>query len=102
MKKNKIILLTVLIMLVLYCGAVVFVTKPDTFAFSGILGDYNTISGTNKAQLMEEVGDMIDGKIDAAVNDRIVPYVDSSVDTPRFQRRSRLWKPSSHLRRMPS
>lgn len=81
MKKNKIILLTVLIMLVLYCGAVVFVTKPDTFAFSGILGDYNTISGTNKAQLMEEVGDMIDGKIDAAVNDRIVPYVDSSVDT---------------------
>jgi len=80
MKKNKIILLTVLIMLVLYCGAVVFVTKPDTFAFSGILGDYNTISGTNKAQLMEEVGDMIDGKIDAAVNDRVVPYVDSSVD----------------------
>lgn len=80
MKKNKIILLTVLIMLVLYCGAVVFVTKPDTFAFSGILGDYNTISGTNKSQLMEEVGDMIDGKIDAAVNDRIVPYVDSSVD----------------------
>lgn len=79
MKKNKIILLTVLIMLVLYCGAVVFVTKPDTFAFSGILGDYNTISGTNKAQLMEEVGDMIDGKIDAAVNDRVVPYVDSSV-----------------------
>lgn len=79
MKKNKIILLTVLIMLALYCGAVVFVTKPDTFAFSGILGDYNTISGTNKAQLMEEVGDMIDERINAAVNDRIVPYVDSSV-----------------------
>ena len=78
-KKNKIILLTVLIMLALYCGAVVFVTKPDTFAFSGILGDYNTISGTNKAQLMEEVGDMIDERINAAVNDRIVPYVDSSV-----------------------
>lgn len=80
MKKNKIILLTVLIMLVLYCGAVVFVTKPDTFAFSGILGDSNTISGTNKAQLMDEVGDMIDEKINAAVDDRIVPYVDSSVD----------------------
>lgn len=80
MKKNKIILLTVLIMLVLYCGAVVFVTKPDTFAFSGILGDNNTISGTNKAQLMEEVGGMIDEKINAAVDDRIVPYVDASVD----------------------
>ena len=85
MKKNKIILLTVLIMLVLYCGAVVFVTKPDTFAFSGILGDNNTISGTNKAQLMEEVGGMIDEKINAAVDDRIVPYVDASVDSVASQ-----------------
>jgi len=78
-KKNKIILLTVLIMLVVYCGIVIFITKPNTFAFSGILGDYNTISGTNKAQLMEEIDSLVDEKIDAAMNDRMVSYVDSTI-----------------------
>ncbi len=76
-KKNKIVLLTVLIMLVIYCGVVIFITKPETFAYSGILGDYNTITGTNKAQLMEEVSALIDEKVDNAVNDNIIPYVDS-------------------------
>lgn len=39
MKKNKLILLTVLIILVLYCGVVIFVTKPDSFAYSAVFGD---------------------------------------------------------------
>ena len=37
MKKNKLVLLTVLIILVLYCGVVIFVTKPNTFAFDAII-----------------------------------------------------------------
>ena len=37
MKKNKLVLLTILIILVLYCGVVIFVTKPNTFAFDAIL-----------------------------------------------------------------
>jgi len=80
-KKNKIVLLTVLIMLVVYCGVVIFITKPETFAFSGILGDYNTITGTNKAQLMEEVSALIDEKIDNTVNDNVIPYVDSKASS---------------------
>ena len=39
MKKSKLILLTILMILVLYCGAVIFVTKPNSFAYSAILGD---------------------------------------------------------------
>ncbi|MBP5552768.1 MAG: hypothetical protein J6X41_05235 [Spirochaetales bacterium] len=38
MKKNKLVLLTVLIVLVLYVGAVIFVTKPNTNAYSAIFG----------------------------------------------------------------
>ena len=37
MKKNKLVLLTVLIILVLYCGVVIFVTKPNAFAFDSII-----------------------------------------------------------------
>ena len=38
MKKNKLVLLTVLIVMVLYCGAVIFVTKPNTNAYAAIFG----------------------------------------------------------------
>ena len=37
MKKSKLVLLTVLIILVLYCGVVIFVTKPNAFAFDSII-----------------------------------------------------------------
>ena len=39
MKKNKLILLTIMMVLVLYCGAVIFVTKPNSFAYNAIFGD---------------------------------------------------------------
>lgn len=68
-------------MLVVYCGVVIFITKPESFAFSGILGDYNTITGTNKAQLMEEVSSLIDEKVDAAINDKVSSYVDSKINS---------------------
>ena len=38
MNKSKIVLLTILIVLVLYCGAVIFVTKPNTNAYEGLFG----------------------------------------------------------------
>ena len=39
MKKNNLILLTVLIMLVIYCGVVIFVTKPSDFAYEALFND---------------------------------------------------------------
>ena len=36
--KSKIVLLTILIVLVLYCGAVIFITKPGTNAYQGLFG----------------------------------------------------------------
>ena len=42
MNKSKIVLLTILIVLVLYCGAVIFVTKPNTNAYEGLFGSNNT------------------------------------------------------------
>ena len=36
MKKTKLVLLTVLIILVLYCGVIIFVTKPSTFAYDAL------------------------------------------------------------------
>jgi subtilisin family serine protease len=36
MKKTKLVLLTVLIVLVFYCGVVIFVTKPSTFAYEAL------------------------------------------------------------------
>ena len=41
MNKSKIVLLTILIVLVLYCGAVIFVTKPNTNAYEGLFGSNN-------------------------------------------------------------
>ena len=50
MKKSKLILLTILMILVLYCGAVIFVTKPDSFAYSAIFGDTNPRSTASSTQ----------------------------------------------------
>lgn len=56
MNKSKIVLLTILIVLVLYCGGVIFVTKPNTNAYEALFGskDNNapaaTASATEQAQ----------------------------------------------------
>ena len=42
--KSKIVLLTVLIVLVLYCGAVIFVTKPNTNAYEGLFGSTDKVA----------------------------------------------------------
>ena len=46
MSKSKIVLLTVLIILVLYCGAVIFVTKPNTNAYEGLFGSTDKVAET--------------------------------------------------------
>ena len=50
MKKNKLILLTILMVLVLYCGAVIFVTKPNSFAYDAIFGDNAIIPARSTQQ----------------------------------------------------
>ena len=41
--KSKIILLTILIVLVLYCGAVIFITKPNANAYEGLIGSTDNV-----------------------------------------------------------
>ena len=57
MKKSKLILLTILMILVLYCGAVIFVTKPDSFAYGAIFGKDNqrTSVGSTQSSSVEAV-----------------------------------------------
>jgi len=49
-KKNKLILLTILIILVLYCGAVIFVTKPSSFAYNALFGKLDSKVTTTPVQ----------------------------------------------------
>ena len=42
--KSKIVLLTILIVLVLYCGAVIFITKPGSNAYQGLFGSAGNAS----------------------------------------------------------
>ena len=51
--KSKLVLLTVLIMLVLYCGVVIFITKPDSFAYDAVFGKTDsrvTVPTSEKAE----------------------------------------------------
>lgn len=50
MKKNNLVLLTVLIMLVIYCGIVIFVTKPSDFAYEALFGDAGQSSKAPEAE----------------------------------------------------
>ena len=50
MKKTKLILLTIMMVLVLYCGAVIFVTKPNSFAYSAVFGDNATVPSKTTQQ----------------------------------------------------
>ncbi len=73
MKRNKIILLTVLIMLVLYCGAVIFVTKPEGFNVSSFF-TVNSAPKTEpdrsifKAEIESELKEEIDKEVKVSVD----------------------------------
>ncbi|MFC2821488.1 MAG: dephospho-CoA kinase [Sphaerochaeta sp.] len=83
MKKTKLILLTVLIILVLYCGAVIFVTKPDTFAYEALFGELDnavTVPTSEKAAadaaaekkaLLSEIDAMVTEKNAATVKEAV-------------------------------
>ena len=50
MNKSKIVLLTILIVLVLYCGGVIFITKPDSnFGLFGSTGNAVTAAPASEA-----------------------------------------------------
>lgn len=73
MKRNKIILLTVLIMLVLYCGAVIFVTKPEGFNVSSFF-TVNSAPKTEpdrsifKAEIESELKEELDREVKVSVD----------------------------------
>ena len=62
MNKSKIVLLTILIVLVLYCGAVIFVTKPNTNAYEGLFG-----SKDNSAPAATAPAETTQAEIQAAI-----------------------------------
>ena len=53
--KSKIVLLTILIVLVLYCGAVIFVTKPSTNAYESLFGSKDNSAPAASAPSAEAV-----------------------------------------------
>lgn len=94
MKKSKLILLTVLMILVLYCGAVIFVTKPDSFAYGAIFGDgkpranvENTQSTTAAAQSVDTSAIVAEAK-DAAVKAAESTVKDLASQTEQSVRRA--------------
>ena len=80
MKKSKLILLTVLMVLVLYCGAVIFVTKPDSFAYGAIFGDNSPRAAVEKAQSSAASAETVDtSAIVAEAKDAAVKAAESTV-----------------------
>ena len=80
MKKSKLILLTVLMVLVLYCGAVIFVTKPDSFAYGAIFGDNSPRAAVEKAQSSAASAEAVDtSAIVAEAKDAAVKAAESTV-----------------------
>ncbi|MBO6000278.1 MAG: hypothetical protein J6P81_00670 [Spirochaetales bacterium] len=80
MKKSKLILLTVLMVLVLYCGAVIFVTKPDSFAYGAIFGDNGPRAAVEKAQSSAASAETVDtSAIVAEAKDAAVKAAESTV-----------------------
>ncbi len=75
MKKNNIILLTILIMLVIYCGAVIFVTKPEGFDISSLFTNTATLSTESKeelkAELKSEIKSELESELEAELNSQI-------------------------------
>ena len=60
MKKNKLILLTILIVLAIYCGAVIFVTKPDSFAYDSLFRDIDvTVQVPNSEKAEADRADLL-------------------------------------------
>ena len=67
MNKSKIVLLTILIVLVLYCGAVIFVTKPNTNAYEGLFGSKDNSTPAAAVPVAETTQADIQAEIQAAI-----------------------------------
>ena len=80
MKKNKIILLTVLIMLVIYCGAVVFVTKPEGFDVSSLFTYSATMTEEDKAEIKDEVESEVKATLKAELKEELLSEIKAEVE----------------------
>ncbi|MCF0261723.1 MAG: hypothetical protein HUK23_02290, partial [Sphaerochaetaceae bacterium] len=96
MKTTKLVLLTVLLMLVLYCGAVIFVTKPDSFAyeafFSGLQSKVEILTEEQKMIAQQEAREGISAEIQAvssaAAEEAVTTAVNTAVSTSAQQTQS--------------
>lgn len=84
MKKNSIILLTILIMLVLYIGAVIFITKPEGFDLSSLFTNNATLSQESKDQIKSEIKDELSSelseKLSADLDSKLEKLIDEKLE----------------------
>ena len=80
MKKNKIILLTILIMLIIYVGAVIFVTKPEGFDLSSLFTNNATLSQESKDQIKSEIEDELSSELSSQLSEKLTSELDSKLE----------------------
>ena len=81
MKKNSIILLTILIMLVLYIGAVIFITKPEGFDLSSLFTNNATLSQESKDQIKSEIKDELSSELSEKLSSELSEKLSSELDS---------------------
>ena len=90
MKKNSIILLTILIMLVLYIGAVIFITKPEGFDLSSLFTNNATLSQESKDQIKSEIKDELSSELSEKLSSELDSKLDKLIDEKLEQKISAL------------
>ncbi len=90
MKKNSIILLTILIMLVLYIGAVIFITKPEGFDLSSLFTNNATLSQESKDQIKSEIKDELSSELSEKLSSELDSKLEKLIDEKLEQKISAL------------
>ena len=82
--KSKLVLLTVLIMLVLYCGVVIFITKPDSFAYDAVFGKTDsrvTVPTSEKAEAQAQADrDALLAEMERIASEKASQAADAAVE----------------------
>jgi len=82
--KSKLVLLTVLIMLVLYCGVVIFITKPDSFAYDAVFGKTDsrvTVPTSEKAEAQAQADrDALLAEMERIASEKAAQAADAAVE----------------------
>ena len=90
MKKNSIILLTILIMLVFYIGAVIFITKPEGFDLSSLFTNNATLSQESKDQIKSEIKDELSSELSEKLSSELDSKLEKLIDEKLEQKISAL------------